>query len=76
MQTQEITAKDSSRPEKPKTKDPKLVFPSDDPAEPTKKNDKQKRFKYWQEYTKELKKTPATDDNIVDAAQKKKAWYY
>ena len=44
VQTYEITAKDSSRPEEPKTKDPKSVPPRDNPAEPAMKKDKQKRF--------------------------------
>ena len=72
MQTQGTTVKDSFRPEEPKTKDPKSVSPCDDPAEPAKKEDQQKRLKRRQERTRELKKTPATGDNTIDAAKKKK----
>ena len=72
MQTQETTAKDSSHPEEPKTKDLKSIFPRDNPAEPAKKEDKQKRFKRRQKRTREPKETPATGDNTVDAAKKKK----
>ena len=73
VQTQGTAAKNFSRPKKPKTKDPKSVPPGDDPAEPAKKEDKQKRFKCQQERTRELKKTPATGNNIVNAAKKKKS---
>ena len=45
IQTQRTTTKDSSCPEESKTTDPKLVFPRDNPAEPAKKEDQQKRFK-------------------------------
>ena len=72
VQTQETAAKDSSRPEEPKTKDPKSVPLRDDPAEPAKKEDKQKRLKCRQERTRESKETPATGNNIVNAAKKKK----
>ena len=72
VQIQGTAAKDSSRPEEPKTKDPKLVPPRDNLAEPAKKEDKQKRFKRQQERTREPKKTPATGNNTVDAANKKK----
>ena len=72
MQIQGTAVKDSSRPEEPKTKDPKSVSPRNNPAEPAKKEDKQKRFKYRQECTKEPKETPATIDNTVNAAKKMK----
>ena len=72
VQTQGIAVKDFSCPEEPKTKDPKSVPPRDDPAEPAKKEDKQKKLKRQQKRTRELKETPATGDNTVDAAKKKK----
>ena len=72
MQTEGTTAKDSSRPEEPKTKDPKLVPPHNDPAEPAKKEDKQKRFKRQRERTREPKETPATGNNTINVAKKKK----
>ena len=73
MQIQGTAVKDSSRPEEPKTKDPKLVLPCDNPAEPAKKEDKQKRFKRWQKRIRESKETPAIDDNTVDTTKKKKS---
>ena len=72
VQTQRIAAKDSSRFEEPKTKDPKSVSPRNNPAKPAKKEDKQKRFKCQRERTREPKKTPATSNNTVNAAKKKK----
>ena len=72
VQTQGITAKDFSRPEKPKTKDPKSVPLCDDPAEPAKKQDKQKRLKCQQKRTKKPKESLATGNNTVDVAKKKK----
>ena len=72
VQTQRITTKNSSHPKKSKTKDLKSVPLHDNPAEPAKKKDKQMRFKHRQERTKKLKETPATGDNTVDAAKKKK----
>ena len=72
VQTQGTAAKDSSCPKELKTKDPKSVPPRDNPAEPAKKEDKQKRFKRWRERTRESKETPATGDNTVDTAKKKK----
>ena len=74
MQTQGTTAKDSSCLEEPKTKDSKLVPSHDNPAEPAKKEDKQKRFKHRQEHIREPKKTLATDNNTVDVAKKKKKY--
>ena len=71
VQTQETAVKDSSRPEKPKTKDPKSVPLCDDPAEPAKKEDKQKRFERRQERIRQPKKTPATGDNTINAVKKK-----
>ena len=71
-QTQEIPAKNFSRPEELKTKDPKSILLRDDLAEPAKKENKQKRFKRWRERTRELKKTLATGNKSVDAAKKKK----
>ena len=72
MQIQGTAVKDSSRSKEPKTKDPKSVPPRNDPAEPAKKEDKQKRLKCRREHTREPKETPATGDNTVDAAKKKK----
>ena len=72
VQTQGTAVKDSSRPEEPKTKDPKSVPPRDDSAEPAKKEDKQKRWKPQQERTREPKETSATGNNTVDASKKKK----
>ena len=72
VQTQGITAKDSSRFKELKTKDPKSVPLRKNLAEPAKKKDKQKRFKCRQERTKESKETPATGNNTVDAIKKKK----
>ena len=72
VQTQKTAAKDSSRLEKLKTKDPKSVPPHDNLAELAKKKDKQKRFKRWQERTREPKETRATSNNTIDAAKKKK----
>ena len=72
VQTQETTAKDSYYLEEPKTKDLKSVPLHDNPAEPAKKEDKQKRFKRQRERTRKLKKTPATGNNTVDTAKKKK----
>ena len=46
VQTQGTAIKDSSHLEKSRTKDPKLVPLCDNPAEPAKKKDKQKKFKY------------------------------
>ena len=45
MQTKRIAVKDYSRLEEPKTKDLKSVPLYDDPVEPTKKENKQKRLK-------------------------------
>ena len=72
MQTQKTAAKDFSRPKKPKTKDLKSVPLHDDPAEPAKKKNKQKRFKRQQECTKKSKEIPATSNNTINAAKKKK----
>ena len=72
VQTQGTAIKDFSRPEKPKTKDLKSVPLHNDPAEPAKKEDKQKRLKRRQECTREPKETLATGNNTVDAAKKKK----
>ena len=72
VQIQGTAVKDSSHPEEPKTKDLKSVLPRDDPAKPAKKENKQKRLKCQQECTREPKETPATGNNIVDAAKKKK----
>ena len=40
--------------------------------EPIKKEDKQKKFKCQRKCTREPKKTPATSNNTVNAAKKKK----
>ena len=71
-QTQEAAIKDSSRLEESKTKNPKSVPPRDDPAEPAKKEDKWKRLKRQQECTRKPKETPASSDNTVNIAKKKK----
>ena len=72
MQTQRTSVKDYSRSEKPKTKDLKSVPLHNNPAEPAKQEDKQKRFKRQQERTREPKKTPATGNNTINAVKKKK----
>ena len=72
VQTQGTTAKNFSHLEEPKIKDPKSVLLRNNPAEPVKKKDKQKKFKRRQKCTRESKKTPATSDNTIDAAKKKK----
>ena len=72
MQIQGIAAKDFSRSKKPKSKDPKSVPPCDNPAEPAKKEDKQKRFKCQREHIRGPKKTLATGNNTVNIAKKKK----
>ena len=74
VQTQETTVKDSSYPKKPKTKDLKSVPLHDNLAELAKKEDKQKRFKRQRERIREPKETPATGDNIVNTAKKKKKY--
>ena len=76
IQTKETIAKDFSRSEKPKIKDPKLVFLCDNIANPAKKEYKQKRLKCQQKYIRKSKKILAIGDNIIDATKKKKkAWY-
>ena len=72
LQTKGITAKDSSRPEEPKTKDLKSVPPRDNTAQPAKKEDKQKRFKCQWERTRKTKRIPVTSNNTGNAAKKKK----
>ena len=72
VQTQETAAKDFSHSEKPKTKNPKSVTSRDNPAELAKKKDKQKRFKHRQERIRKPKETPATGNNTINAAKKKK----
>ena len=73
MQTQGIIANNFSRLEEFKTKDPKSVPPCDNPVEPAKKENKQKKFKRQREHTSEPKETPTIGDNTVNAAKKKKS---
>ena len=71
VQTQETTAKDFYRPKKPKTKETKYVYANvAEPSESAKKKDKQKRLKRRQKCTREQKKTPATDNNAINAFKK------
>ena len=72
VQTQGTTTKDFSYLKEPKTKDLKSVPLCDNPAEPAKKKDKQKRFKQRQKCTRQPKKIPATGDNTVNVVKKKK----
>ena len=72
MQTQEIIAKDSSRSEELKTKDPKSTLLRDNITKPTKKEDKQKKLKCWQECISKPKKPLVICDNTVNTTKKKK----
>ena len=56
VQTQGITAKNSFRPKKPKTKETKFVYTdATEFFEPVKKENKQKKFKLWQNCTRKPK---------------------